>query len=392
MSSLRDSDTPSEDSESEVDDSSDEDGVEDDDDGIDLDDEVVLELVRGEDGDRQDYEEDADNQFLDSPLPVTGSTTSEKPPGSITPSESRAASEFHASTVKSSSIPGNTRRRVSFRNEADATELPPFTRLDDTNGVTNGHYNRSETGSTNDDAPNDSQSPAPIPLKGMGEARSKEDGVDHEFASAANANQEAEDEQLAAAMEAEDSGSDDGELNALEQEAELPLEELLRQYGYVPREPSESGKVQQGDETGSAHSQLQDQIAESGNDGSERTSMPADNIVTPEVPAVGSTSTPDVDPAPAINRPTPDSSPPPSRDDSDHHAPKKEPTDEEMSDVSDAASLGQPGSAEDDESTIRPPFLLRGTLRPYQQAGLEWLVSLYLNEHNGILADEMGLG
>jgi SNF2 family DNA or RNA helicase len=47
---------------------------------------------------------------------------------------------------------------------------------------------------------------------------------------------------------------------------------------------------------------------------------------------------------------------------------------------------------ESDESIIRPPFLLRGTLRPYQQAGLEWLVSLYMNEHNGILADEMGLG
>lgn len=48
--------------------------------------------------------------------------------------------------------------------------------------------------------------------------------------------------------------------------------------------------------------------------------------------------------------------------------------------------------ADDDTATIKPPFLLRGTLRPYQQAGLEWLVSLYLNKHNGILADEMGLG
>jgi helicase SWR1 len=36
--------------------------------------------------------------------------------------------------------------------------------------------------------------------------------------------------------------------------------------------------------------------------------------------------------------------------------------------------------------------LLRGTLRPYQHAGLEWLASLYANNMNGILADEMGLG
>ncbi len=45
-----------------------------------------------------------------------------------------------------------------------------------------------------------------------------------------------------------------------------------------------------------------------------------------------------------------------------------------------------------DDSPVRPPFLLRGTLRPYQQAGLEWLAGLYHNRVNGILADEMGLG
>ncbi|VEU21052.1 DEKNAAC101981 [Brettanomyces naardenensis] len=38
------------------------------------------------------------------------------------------------------------------------------------------------------------------------------------------------------------------------------------------------------------------------------------------------------------------------------------------------------------------PSLLRGTLRPYQKQGLNWLVSLYNNGTNGILADEMGLG
>ncbi|KAK4529860.1 hypothetical protein CCYA_CCYA02G0717 [Cyanidiococcus yangmingshanensis] len=36
--------------------------------------------------------------------------------------------------------------------------------------------------------------------------------------------------------------------------------------------------------------------------------------------------------------------------------------------------------------------LTGGTLRDYQLAGLEWLVSLYENGINGILADEMGLG
>lgn len=44
------------------------------------------------------------------------------------------------------------------------------------------------------------------------------------------------------------------------------------------------------------------------------------------------------------------------------------------------------------ENKVQPPVLLRGTLRPYQQAGLEWLASLHTNYLNGILADEMGLG
>ncbi|KAK3627562.1 swr1 complex component [Elasticomyces elasticus] len=38
------------------------------------------------------------------------------------------------------------------------------------------------------------------------------------------------------------------------------------------------------------------------------------------------------------------------------------------------------------------PQLLRGTLRSYQHAGLDWLASLKRNGINGILADEMGLG
>lgn len=44
------------------------------------------------------------------------------------------------------------------------------------------------------------------------------------------------------------------------------------------------------------------------------------------------------------------------------------------------------------EDKIKPPVLLRGTLRPYQQSGLEWLAALHNNNMNGILADEMGLG
>ena len=44
------------------------------------------------------------------------------------------------------------------------------------------------------------------------------------------------------------------------------------------------------------------------------------------------------------------------------------------------------------KQAVSQPTLLRGDLRSYQQAGLEWLASLYRNKTNGILADEMGLG
>jgi helicase SWR1 len=46
----------------------------------------------------------------------------------------------------------------------------------------------------------------------------------------------------------------------------------------------------------------------------------------------------------------------------------------------------------DSTAVIKPPALLRGILRPYQQAGLEWLDSIHTRNLNCILADEMGLG
>ncbi|KZV68754.1 hypothetical protein PENSPDRAFT_633989 [Peniophora sp. CONT] len=46
----------------------------------------------------------------------------------------------------------------------------------------------------------------------------------------------------------------------------------------------------------------------------------------------------------------------------------------------------------DPDARVMPPSLLRGVLRPYQHAGLEWLASLHTSNLNGILADEMGLG
>ncbi|WWC69976.1 uncharacterized protein I206_103920 [Kwoniella pini CBS 10737] len=78
-----------------------------------------------------------------------------------------------------------------------------------------------------------------------------------------------------------------------------------------------------------------------------------------------------------------------------------EPTSEESEDEEESDSVEEVAEREglengdvevDEGPRVRQPFLLRGTLRPYQQAGLEWLASLWGNGMNGILADEMGLG
>jgi helicase SWR1 len=73
---------------------------------------------------------------------------------------------------------------------------------------------------------------------------------------------------------------------------------------------------------------------------------------------------------------------------------EEEESEEEIDDLEAEEGDVDMGGAEEDPNApkIRPPFLLRGNLRPYQHAGLDWLAGLYANNMNGILADEMGLG
>ncbi|KAG8703670.1 swr1 complex component [Ceratobasidium sp. 395] len=132
---------------------------------------------------------------------------------------------------------------------------------------------------------------------------------------------------------AEDS---DSEVDALAKEAEMPLEELMRRYGYVGVDEAQ-------------------------------TSTPAEEVQSATADEVASARVVDSD-----------------------GEDENEAGDEEMAA---AEALLGPDAVESQQSTVvRPPFLLRGTLRPYQQGGLEWLVSGYTRKTNGILADEMGLG
>src|SRR5690606_19299074 len=48
--------------------------------------------------------------------------------------------------------------------------------------------------------------------------------------------------------------------------------------------------------------------------------------------------------------------------------------------------------AETGVPALAAPATIRATLRPYQQAGFEWLAFLWRHRLGGILADDMGLG
>ncbi|XP_066546170.1 E1A-binding protein p400 isoform X3 [Amia ocellicauda] len=66
----------------------------------------------------------------------------------------------------------------------------------------------------------------------------------------------------------------------------------------------------------------------------------------------------------------------------------------DIAEVAAATELILPKGSARTTAAIRnqPPFLLHGSLREYQQIGVDWLASLHKKHLNGILADETGLG
>ena len=66
----------------------------------------------------------------------------------------------------------------------------------------------------------------------------------------------------------------------------------------------------------------------------------------------------------------------------------------EFTDVIEMAAQFQPTGNTLDTTNVKTkvPFLLKHTMREYQHVGVDWLVSMHERKLNGILADEMGLG
>jgi len=180
-----------------------------------------------------------------------------------------------------------------------------------------------------------------------------------------------EDEALEEAMEAEEmegggEQSDDSEMDGLAEEADLPIEELMRKYGYGG---ADGGPTEGGGGSPSV-------IAET-EEGEE-----AQVVVN----GFHKESTGDVERAADVEL---------SGDVDGDVIENASEEEEEEEEASEQAEEEEESASEEDEETserpsLRPPFLLRGSLRPYQQAGLEWLAGLYANGVNGLVSPAHG--
>lgn len=222
---------------------------------------------------------------------------------------------------------------------------------------------------------------------------SKLDADDIEFNDAGN-DDEQEDAELERQMLEEDE-EDDSEDAGLAADANIPIEELLKRYGYGQEADQDAEDSDAGEDAVSNDDSLENSATK---DGSE------------DVAAVASIKIQE-DAEVEEERPVQEDSMPDEAMDLEDDAVStalNRPSDallvDDHSDAESAATSGRRSSrrsmtrassivSSDRHATrLRQPFLLRGQLRPYQQIGFEWLCSLYANGVNGILADEMGLG
>ncbi|KAJ1597642.1 hypothetical protein NDA14_006934 [Ustilago hordei] len=206
---------------------------------------------------------------------------------------------------------------------------------------------------------------------------------------------EQEDAELERQMWEEDE-QDDSEDAGLEADANIPIEELLKRYGYSQDAEREADEEDDAESKAPPKEDDQDQPAtpkmeemEEDVDASIKGEMlgeePDEEELDEEEPDEEMTKD-----APSSNTLV---------------RPADALLDEVHSDTESAATSGRRStsrrsmtrassivSSDRQAARYRQPFLLRGQLRPYQQIGFEWLSSLYANGVNGILADEMGLG
>ncbi|KAG7668752.1 hypothetical protein Ndes2437B_g07158 [Nannochloris sp. 'desiccata'] len=160
------------------------------------------------------------------------------------------------------------------------------------------------------------------------------------------------------------------EAAGLEEDADLPLEELLARYGYIV--PGSRGEEEPAAGAG----------ADAGPSNTAAVAAAATGTTRRQTRGT-SVSAKDPTAAPKI----------------EEIEAEGEPIAEEAGDLGlegtmEAMAAAQPTGYTLDTTKVKTPvpFLLKGQLREYQHIGLDWLVTLYHRRLNGILADEMGLG
>jgi helicase SWR1 len=259
------------------------------------------------------------------------------------------------------------------------------------------------------------------------------DAGDIEFKVEQTSDIDEKDHEMDVEMEGDDADDADSEDDGLLADANLPIEELLRRYGYEM--PGAAGN--------NGHVETKAEPAKKGDDAIPPMSavdvdMADQTLVDAALPAASSNEEattdrtlvegprPPASPQPVVEGKrqrrvravwTPEDNPPPppkkpkvqvitakgeieteviepeeEEDGSEPAFTSSEEESDEEEEEGDADEVMDEDKEPADPNRLRAPFLLRGTLRPYQHAGLEWLASLYSNNMNGILADEMGLG
>ena len=183
--------------------------------------------------------------------------------------------------------------------------------------------------------------------------------------------------------EIEDKGNEN-EINELENEAEVPIEELLKKYypdqfGDIEVKKTEDGSNSGSEEQKNEDSNIdEDKPEEVGRGRRRKKPLNIEEIearIKAEEEEKAASDVKD-EPAAADEEVKPDSE------------------EDKLEEYASMAAKFQPTGNTLDTTTVKTkvPFLLKHTLREYQHIGLDWMVSLFERSLNGILADEMGLG
>ncbi len=174
----------------------------------------------------------------------------------------------------------------------------------------------------------------------------------------------------------EEDRQSEGELDELEQEAEVPLDELLRKfhpelYKDQEEEDKEDEKSEKEGEEGAKEEKEEEPKESKEKEDKREDSSSKGEPAAKDEKKKKSSAEEDKDNLKSLVEEDPD-----------------------LFSAVETAEAFQPTGNTLDTTTVKTPvpFLLKHSLREYQHIGLDWLVSLHERSFNGILADEMGLG